>query len=69
MSSYRSYAARDPYWLTVRYPGQCPCGTAVPKGQRTFYYPSTKRVHCPACSERHAADFQAAAADDIATGG
>ena len=61
---YTRHVSRDPYWLVAKYDGICPCGKPVQKGARAFYYPSSRRIHCVECSERHAADFTAHAADE-----
>jgi hypothetical protein len=65
----RHRAGRDPCWLTTKYDDTCrSCGAPVSRGTRTFYYPSAKAVHCPACSEHHAADFRSHAEDEPAYG-
>jgi len=57
--------ARDPRWLTTRYPGKCAsCNADVPQGVRAFYYPIGRKLLCPACSEAAAAEFEAAAFDE-----
>lgn len=58
------YACRDPYWLTAKWEGTCHCGGTIKKGQRAFYYPNGKRLLCAPCSEKAAAEFAAAAADE-----
>jgi hypothetical protein len=55
---------RDPYWLMARFASTCKCGAAIKKGERIFYYPSTKSALCPKCSEAASADFNACAQDD-----
>jgi hypothetical protein len=65
MGRYR--VARDPYWITAKYPGHCAvCGADVARGDRAFYYPSSKGLlgsHC-GCGDKAAADFTAAAMDE-----
>ena len=56
--------SRDPYYLTAKFASVCKCGAAVKKGERIFYYPSTRSALCPKCSEAAAADFNAAAQDE-----
>ena len=56
--------SRDPYWLNARFASQCQCGKPIAKGERIFYYPSTRAALCPSCSDQAAGEFAAAAADE-----
>jgi hypothetical protein len=57
-------ARNDPYWLTVKFEGKCKCQEQIPKGRRCFYYPLTRTLLCEKCSEKAAAEFEAARADE-----
>jgi len=48
----------------ARFSSACKCGATIKKGERIFYYPSTKSALCPKCSEAAAADFNAASQDE-----
>lgn len=66
--------SRDPYWLTAKFDSKCTrkgCDTTITKGQRAFYYPSSKSVLCEKddCGGQASRDFEAAAADDAAMSG
>jgi len=40
----------DPYWITVRYPGECAkCGAAIRRGEKAFYYPRGKKMYGKRC--------------------
>lgn len=56
--------SRDPYWMTARYNDTAEDGTPVRKGDRVFYYPSTRKVFIGARAERAAADFEACRQDE-----
>ncbi len=60
---------RDPYWLTARFDSKCKCDQAIRKGDRGFYYPNTKTLLCAKCSDKAAAEFSAAVADEAFMGG
>ena len=61
-------ASRDPYWLTVKYAGQCKkCGVPIQRGAQAYYYPLTKALYCAGtCGQAADADFQSCAADEYA---
>ncbi len=43
----RRYASSTPYWITARFISECStCHRKVTKGERIFYYPSTKTALC-----------------------
>lgn len=60
-------ASRDPYWLSVRWPGQCArCAGKIGKGGRAFYYPHLKHLLCSReeCGSKDSREFEAARADE-----
>lgn len=64
--------ARDPYWLSARYPGTCArCGAPIARGARSFYYPSNRSLYCAAngCGADASADFESMAMDEWMAGG
>lgn len=58
--------ARDPFWLETKYEGgSCArCGAKIRKGERVFYYPSTKSIYCPTHSAEASREFSAAKFDE-----
>lgn len=63
----RTRYARDPYWLTVKYPCKCAkCGQAIAKGEDGFYYPSNRSMYCKAeaCGGDASRDFESCAFDE-----
>ena len=61
----RRYAG-DPYWLTLKYPGQCArCGRELRKGERAFRYKSGA-LYCDSavCGRAESRSFEAAAEDE-----
>ncbi len=62
--------AGDPRWLTARFVSKCTCGKSIRKGERIFYFPTTRTALCQQpCGEKAAAEFYAGAADEaFATG-
>lgn len=60
------YAA-DPKWITAKFSGKChatTCHALIRKGERIFYYPSSKSARCQACGEAASREFDAAKADE-----
>lgn len=55
---------RDPYWTTAKFDSTQPDGSQVKKGDRIFYYPSSRTVLTGKAAEQAARDFQAAAQDE-----
>ena len=40
----------DPYWIAVRYAGECRgCGAAIPRGADAFYYPKGRALYGADC--------------------
>lgn len=67
MPTYRN----DPRWITARFVSKCAgCKTAIEKGTEAFYYPASRSVYGKACgcAAPRAADFEAAAFDDMNNG-
>jgi len=59
--------AKDPYWITTKYPSQCAqCGGSIVRGERSFYYPNGKYLLGSRCkhAEQAAREFAAAALDE-----
>jgi hypothetical protein len=53
--------------MRLRYPGTCAgCGTALGKGERAHYLPTTKTVHCLGCGSGPPATFEVGAASTAA---
>jgi hypothetical protein len=48
----RRRRALDPYLITARYPGKCPCGQAIKAGDQVMYYPASRKVECRTCATR-----------------
>ncbi len=64
MSQYRN---RDPYWLTAKFNGNCSkCKATIRKGQRAFYYPSSKTIYCESddCGGAASRDFESMRFDE-----
>lgn len=59
----------DPYWTTAKFHGRDVDGNPVRKGDRIFYYPSTRSVLTGAKAEQAARDFSAAVDDERMYGG
>ena len=56
----------DPYWLTLKYPGQCRrCDRQLKKGEQAFRYKDGS-LYCDSdsCGGRESRMFEAAAADE-----
>jgi|TARA_Y100000310_G_scaffold315824_1_gene366851 hypothetical protein len=61
------YQNRDPYWLTAKFNSNCAkCETTIRKGQRAFYYPSSRTIYCEAddCGAHASRDFAACMFDE-----
>lgn len=59
--------ANDPRWITAKFRGKChaaTCQAVILKGDRIFYYPSSKSARCQACGDAESATFEAAKADE-----
>lgn len=59
--------ARDPYWLECRSNLKCArCGAEIKRGDRAFYFPNTRTLHCEGddCGGQSARDFEAARFDE-----
>jgi hypothetical protein len=54
----------DPYWLTARFHSTAANGAPIRKGDRVFYYPSTRRCFTGQAAIEAAADFSQCAADE-----
>ena len=57
----------DPYWTTARFRSSCSkCQSAIPKGDRIFYYPRIRTVLCGGedCGADASRDFSSHAADE-----
>ena len=68
--AYRRSYPRDPGWLTAQFPSDCAgnCSQRIAKGDRIFYFPSTRSAfgeRC-GCAEAQSNDFNAHAADEAA---
>ncbi len=66
--------SNDPYWLTARFDSTCTkagCGEPIKKGDRAFYYPSSKSCFCAKddCGGQASRDFDAAKQDESAYSG
>lgn len=75
--------ARDPYWITARRAGVCaqlvslgdgqtmPCHCQIERGDRAFYYPSSRSLYALPCGhgEVAARDFASMAEDEAFMGG
>ena len=61
------YYRGDPRWLHAKYPGQChgqECGRRIVRGDRVFYFPSTKAIYCEECGDAHSRRFESEAEDE-----
>jgi len=61
---YGKRYSRDPYWTTAKFDSTTKDGQQVRRGDRIFYYPSTKTVLVGEKAEQAARDFQSAAFDE-----
>lgn len=63
---YQRYS-RDPRWLSARFHSDCAgCSKPVNKGDKAFYFPSSRSIYgdkC-GCAAKQSADFDAAAFDE-----
>ncbi len=59
-------ASNDPRWITARFASRGECGHQIAKGATVFWYPLTRSVFCPACSDAEAASFRASTDDERA---
>jgi hypothetical protein len=59
-----AHYSRNPYWITARFSSHCTCGADIRRGDRAFYYPSTKATLCSkdTCGKQAERDL---AADDF----
>ncbi len=57
---------RDPYWMNAKFDGKDAKGNPVKKGDRVFYFPSTRTMFTGADAERESRAFVAAAQDEAA---
>lgn len=65
--TYTMSYALDPRWIDVKRRCICEkCGAAISRGDRAFYYPSTKSMLCAKddCGGQESRDFEAAAFDE-----
>jgi DNA-directed RNA polymerase subunit RPC12/RpoP len=66
----RRYYNRDPHWITTRYGGQCSrCSRQIARGERAFYWPSSRELECDHCGETSSARFEAEATDEATAAG
>lgn len=61
--------SRDPYWLTAKFDSKCTkkgCDATIKKGDRAFYYPSSKSCYCQKdeCGGQASRDFESACQDE-----
>ena len=57
--------ARDPRWIVAKYKGRCAkCPALVKPGDRVFYWPASRELHCAACGTDEAAEFECARQDE-----
>jgi hypothetical protein len=66
--------SQDPYWLTAKFESKCThkgCGATIKKGERAFYYPSSRSCYCQKddCGGQASRDFESAKNDDAGTCG
>jgi hypothetical protein len=54
----------DPRWIVAKYAGKDRNGVPFAKGDRVFYYPSTKTMLAGEAAEQAARDFEAACFDE-----
>lgn len=69
---YGKRYAKDPRWLTVKYPCKCcKCGKEIQRGENGFYYPSDKSMFCSAdsCGGEASRDFESCAFDEAVYNG
>lgn len=62
--SIRKIASRDPFWMVAKYPGKDAKGNPVRRGDRVFYYPSTKTMLTGEDAEKASREFDAARSDE-----
>jgi hypothetical protein len=64
--SHRRYNS-DPFWMNAKLVSQCPsCSHWIQKGERIFYYPSTRSALCAGdtCGGQAERDLSAAKFDE-----
>lgn len=62
--------SKDPYWITARRSGLCAkCDAFVHPGDRVFYWPTTRDVHCAPCGDTSERRFVAEVQDEDFMGG
>jgi hypothetical protein len=69
MGRYRSTA---PYWLTVKYAGECSrCKAKISKGEQALYFSSSRTMLCKGedCGKQHDRDMAAADFDEAVYNG
>jgi len=57
----------DPFWMVAKFASSCPrCAVTIRKGERIFYYPSTRSVLCSAdtCGGQAERDLSASKFDE-----
>jgi len=64
LGGQRGSRGRDPYWMTAKYAGKAKDGTPFKKGDKVFYYPSTKSILAGEAADRAAEEFQGAVDDE-----
>lgn len=64
LGGQRGSRGRDPYWMTAKYAGKAKDGTPFKKGDKVFYYPSTKTILAGDAADAAAAEFQGAVDDE-----
>ena len=61
--------SRDPYWMVAKYPGVCGakgCDDEISRGDRIFYYPSSRTAYVGQHADAASRDFNAARQDEDA---
>lgn len=56
--------SNDPRWISAKYAGTDINGRAFAKGERVFYYPSTRTIVSGAAAEQASREFESAAMDE-----
>lgn len=64
LGGQRGSRGRDPYWMTAKYAGKAKDGTSFKKGDKVFYYPSTKTILAGDAADKAASEFQGAVDDE-----
>ena len=56
---------RDPYWLVAKFASKCKsCSSPIRKGERIYFYPTSRTALCFTCGDKAAAEFAGMVQDE-----